>query len=88
MAELRIEIVRRVCADVLRGQGWVDIRTLHNMVQNITRCDLPKGERFGTDIKMLNNTLKQSSRFETQQTLFGRVTAARLKPTKPKKKRR
>lgn len=79
MAKKRIEIVTEACESVLHGGQWIDIKTIHNIVQHITRTQLPEGQRFGTDIRLLNSTLKQSDKFETdvEDEL---VTFARLKP--------
>lgn len=75
----KTEIVREECVSVLNGEGWIDIRTIHNIVQWVTLRKLPKQDRFGTDIKLLNTTLKQSPIFETECDSKGLVTWARLK---------
>lgn len=79
MAERRIDVVRKACVATLQGAGWVDIKTLHNIVQNLTR-GLPKAERFGTDIRLLDSTLKGSTNVFDLERNGGLVTWVRLKP--------
>ena len=81
MAKKRIEIVTEACQSVLHDGKWIDIKTIHNIVQHITRTQLPKEQCFGTDIILLNSTLKQSPLFDVE--LEGElVTWARLKRRK------